>query len=519
MKTRPEDRYASCRDLGDDLEHWLADQPVSAYSEPLPGVVIRWGRRHKPLVGSIGALFFMSVVGLGLHDWRLGQEKGRVETALEQVRQEHIATGQARDEAARHLETTRKALRRQFNLAATSLATFPKTEGLRENLARELLDSYRPLLKTYPDDPNLVFEAGESYRILGTICRRTGKGDEALSLYQTSLKLFESILDHPARKFPARRGLANVLMDLGELHQANGSRSLAEQEHRRASEQVLKLDDDPIRAYYLKYKSSSLITLSGLVRERGAFEESRTLADQAVKLLEKPLEKPPPWWRDQDRWLLALAVYQRGLALRDLKNGASAHNDFDRAQLVARAIPVDSPFYTDAQYAIAMVLVSAAEKPAKPGLQATDMAALLDQAIPMLQNLVRDAAEMPHFREGLCHAFAERCQIMIALNRDNEAAKDCAHALVLANELHQFMPDNPGYLSLLGRATALEGRVAKLRVETGLAQRRLTESVGLLKQALQRDPDRYFDRVRLEALETELVAPARSAPKDQGALP
>src|SRR5690606_28503789 len=35
MAVRPEDRYASVQELRDDVERWMADQPVSAYVEPL----------------------------------------------------------------------------------------------------------------------------------------------------------------------------------------------------------------------------------------------------------------------------------------------------------------------------------------------------------------------------------------------------------------------------------------------------------------------------------------------------
>ena len=34
LKAQPEDRYASARELGCDLENWMADEPVSAWREP-----------------------------------------------------------------------------------------------------------------------------------------------------------------------------------------------------------------------------------------------------------------------------------------------------------------------------------------------------------------------------------------------------------------------------------------------------------------------------------------------------
>ena len=52
MALRPEDRYASPRALADDVEHWLADEPVSAYREPWParlgalGAAAQIGRRR-----------------------------------------------------------------------------------------------------------------------------------------------------------------------------------------------------------------------------------------------------------------------------------------------------------------------------------------------------------------------------------------------------------------------------------------------------------------------------------------
>ena len=35
MALKPEDRYASPRALADDVERWMADEPVTAWREPL----------------------------------------------------------------------------------------------------------------------------------------------------------------------------------------------------------------------------------------------------------------------------------------------------------------------------------------------------------------------------------------------------------------------------------------------------------------------------------------------------
>ena len=52
MANRPEDRYADAEKLADDIDRWLGDEPVVAYREPRWTRILRWGRRHRPLVAS-----------------------------------------------------------------------------------------------------------------------------------------------------------------------------------------------------------------------------------------------------------------------------------------------------------------------------------------------------------------------------------------------------------------------------------------------------------------------------------
>src|SRR5262249_46866764 len=55
MALHPADRYRSAKDLAGDLEHWLADEAVSAHAEPWRARLGRWVRHHKGLVGAMSA--------------------------------------------------------------------------------------------------------------------------------------------------------------------------------------------------------------------------------------------------------------------------------------------------------------------------------------------------------------------------------------------------------------------------------------------------------------------------------
>ena len=73
MSRSPDDRYASPRALADEIEHWLADEPVSAWKEPWVVRARRWVTRHRTPVAAAAAGLAVAAVALGhlLHDYHL----------------------------------------------------------------------------------------------------------------------------------------------------------------------------------------------------------------------------------------------------------------------------------------------------------------------------------------------------------------------------------------------------------------------------------------------------------------
>ena len=63
MATEPEKRYATPRALADDLDRWMADEPVSAWREPLARRARRWARRNRTAVTAAGAAVLVALVG------------------------------------------------------------------------------------------------------------------------------------------------------------------------------------------------------------------------------------------------------------------------------------------------------------------------------------------------------------------------------------------------------------------------------------------------------------------------
>jgi serine/threonine-protein kinase len=62
MALRPADRYASARDLADDVERWQADEPVTAWREPWPLRTRRWARRHRVIIIAASAAVLLTAL-------------------------------------------------------------------------------------------------------------------------------------------------------------------------------------------------------------------------------------------------------------------------------------------------------------------------------------------------------------------------------------------------------------------------------------------------------------------------
>ncbi len=134
MGKAPENRYLSADELALDIERWLGDEPVHAYREPRWARILRWGRRHRPLVASAGVLLLTAVAGLTLGIILLGRAQRETEAQrLRAVQERELATlmsGQANERA--------DSLRRRDYISRVNLAN---REFLDDNagLAEQLL--------------------------------------------------------------------------------------------------------------------------------------------------------------------------------------------------------------------------------------------------------------------------------------------------------------------------------------------------------------------------------------------
>jgi hypothetical protein len=64
LAVAPNDRYISARALSDDIQRWLADEPVAAHRERLDERAFRWVRNHRTLATALVVAYLVATLAI-----------------------------------------------------------------------------------------------------------------------------------------------------------------------------------------------------------------------------------------------------------------------------------------------------------------------------------------------------------------------------------------------------------------------------------------------------------------------
>jgi serine/threonine-protein kinase len=238
MALRPQDRYGSAGALAQEVERWLADEPLAAYREALPQRLRRWGRHNRGLVSAAGVLLLAAVVGLALGLWAVGREQARTAKAL----------GEAEDnleQAKANLGLARRAVDECFNVAKEHpLFQEPRMEKAKKLLLEKTLPFYRQFRAQRPGDHILEHAEAEQLFRVAYIEKVLGHSGEALRVYGQAQELAAKLArTHPEEPL-FQNNLATMHNNRAMLLTALGKREEALWEYRQARTIRIKLTRD-----------------------------------------------------------------------------------------------------------------------------------------------------------------------------------------------------------------------------------------------------------------------------------
>ena len=211
MAVKPGDRYATAAALADDIDRFLADEPVTAWPDPWRVRLWRFVKRHRTAVAAAGVLLATTTVALAIGNVLVARERD----AKERARQEAVAQ---RDLAERNAAMTRGVIADFIETVADDQwGQIPGTGQLRLDAVKSVVDKFPDLIAQQPDNSDLKYDAALIYRRCANLYRVLGRLDEAKPRYDQSREIMNKLVAERAPKKHYTLGWIHHLLDEAEV--------------------------------------------------------------------------------------------------------------------------------------------------------------------------------------------------------------------------------------------------------------------------------------------------------------
>jgi serine/threonine-protein kinase len=436
MAKERQERYDTATALAEDIQRFLADEPVSAWPDPWKVRLRRWVTRHRTSVTAAAAALLVALVSLGLATARL-TAANRDLTEANEREQKAAADAQASYHLAREaVDNYLAKVSDNPRLKAVGL------RGLRKDLLEEAGKFYQRLLQEGAEDPTLAADRGTAHYKLGQIAFAVGNVQESISHFQQAVVIFSQLAtahpDNPRYSLELNR----TRIDLGWSYYTTGEMDRAEQEYQKAIPTLKTLADaHPEVLDYAKSLANAHMNLVTVVGERGRAEESINAALETIKLL-RVLSGRFPAARDIQRLLAG--------QLSNLGNG-----------YLFRGKPAEGEKYY---------------------LEAVDILERLTEAAPDDLGALEITART---RSNLAYVYLDK-------NNAAEFERQTFLALAVKKKLAEAHPDVPDYQAMLARGHLSAARVYRKQGKDVEARQSVDRSIALFRSLADAYPKNPF---------------------------
>jgi serine/threonine-protein kinase len=308
MAKEPEDRYPTPRALADDLDRWMADEPVSAWAEPWTRKLLRWLTRHRTGVTGAAAAVLAGVVGLSAVLAVQAQANAQLSASLTRETAANRALAESNDELTR----AKTAVQAQFDLALEAIKRFNtgvsedlllKNDALKSLRDRLLSDSAKfykrlgDLFRGRPDRRSRL-ALGQAYHDMAELEARIGANGEAIAAHRQALAIRRGLAEEPSAEGEATAEDCQSLTALGSVLEEIGLTEQAEEAYVEAIALLENLSN--ARPGVAVYRSDLGLTrhylgrlLSRIARPDQAQAELRRSIVDLMAVVRLPVIMPP----------------------------------------------------------------------------------------------------------------------------------------------------------------------------------------------------------------------------------
>jgi tetratricopeptide (TPR) repeat protein len=283
----PGGRYATAKDLADELERFIQDRSILARPPSVFDRTAKWARRHKASVWSAGVsvalLLLMAIGGLAASNVFIMHERNQKDGALK-ARETALAAAEA------NLLLARQAVDEMYTRVAEDIAGQPHMQLFQRDILEKALRFYQQFARRKSGDDAIQRETAAALLRVGSIQHRLGRFhqarqacDEAITALATSTAALPADLQR-------RVLLAEAYHSQGRILASEGRRPQAEKAQRYSLQLWGELvAEHPDNLQYRSSLAAANEALSGLLLEYPR-EAERTLRE-AIRLYSELVQK------------------------------------------------------------------------------------------------------------------------------------------------------------------------------------------------------------------------------------
>lgn len=427
MERVPQDRYVTPVALSEDLEHWLADDPVTAYRDSVAERTARWFRRHRTLARTVAAaLVVVTVVSVAA---TLLVNKARREASALDVSNALLAEKErsARNDSLARYRDARRAVDVWLTNMSEALEYFPNVQQVRKRLLLEAVVDFENFTRQQSDDVNLELERSRAYLRLGDIHRALRDLEEAKTAYRAATNLLVDLERANTGRHDIALELGNsrlksgiLLGEIGEDEEAENQFDVAIGELKRLA---ARQGDAP---RFLVALASGLLNRASSLIDSGRRNQAEELLIEGLSKFQALAENEP-----------ANSTYQAGMS--------TARN------LLAR-LQVDDGRYPPA-------------------------ADHLSKALDAFDVLVREDPRNPNYLEARAQTRIFQSSILRRQGKCNQEIQAYREAIADYRTLQEAMPDVPSYREQLALARTDLGQLLREMERSAEAEQQLADAL------------------------------------------
>jgi serine/threonine-protein kinase len=490
MAKEPADRYATAKELADDLRRFLESHPIAARPPSLVDRVAKWARRHSTAVVTAAVFLVLVMVGLGASTFLVNRERD------EAVRQ--------RDEARRQQEFARRAVDAMYSRVAVKwLAEQPRMKPLQREFLQEALRYYQEFARSRSLTPDELAEAATAYQRVGRIQAELGQTTEARDACDQATSLLRRLVDDRPESAELRKHLSDALDDRRSVARRLGDLKDAERLAREALvHRQWLVDRFPGVADYEADLADGESDLGNVLSSGGRLEEAdsefRQAADRLRALLNGPVGELDSVREQLDRTRHNHAQVLRGMGrLGDaedaLREGLRLLESLDKKDHDRPQHRLD---LANRHFGLGLIL----QDTGRPALAEAEYRLAIDH----FERLTREFPEIPDHRSHLADAYDGLAAVFLAQGHGTSADHALAKSLSLHEALVRDFPDQAPYgfglAVALGRQGQAYHRSGRLIDAEAAFRRAINVVEGLVASSPGMTPYRDELAVQLNAL-------------------